>query len=970
MERYSLDHSVRKGASRRRRRSNSKATEDDQIPEVYRQMLEEAEARDPGQFNADRPIKRRRVSHSDDPHLASSPLKSASGGPEKDAGRKIQTVYDSADSDESDVEWEDVDISHPTPGPSNVMLETALPENLEITLHAPELRKKTVQKRQPVTAAERRIRLDIHKAHLLCLLGHIHIRNRWCNDEEVQEFLKQILPKQIKTLLHPDESKPQFIRSTTFVDGLNQAGERFNQIFTVTKPGLKRAHWAETPSQLKKKLESIMSGAEVFLSKEDFRSQAKTMQGSQDFGAQLFCALLRSVAVEARLVCSLQVLPFSGTFQDTTPSKKSPEYTVISSDSHETSTDERKGSGSPSLPRSRRLGRPEFKPRPAQSKMRKDPGPFIRESSYPIFWVEAFNEAMQRWVSIDPMVTKTIGKPNKLEPPASDLFNIMNYVVGFDGDSTAKDITQRYAKAFNAKTRKLRVESTPGGERWWKNALEHYAKPLPEDRDALETSELTAQTAREPIPRNIQDFKDHPIYALERHLRHREVIFPKRVIGHVGLSKTTPNSHKSDPIYRRTDVHTVRSAGKWYMLGKNVKTGEQPLKHIVAKRPKSAIAFDSDDEATAAQDTALYAEFQTETYRPPPVVDGRLTKNPFGNVDVYVPSMVPPGAVHIKEPDAARAARILGVDYADAVTRFDFKGRQGTAVTKGIVIAIEYQEALEEVLRGLADDRQQAAFEARSAEAIRLWRLFLVKLRIAERVKEYAGEDERADSQLASDTGMGEDEAGGGFFLEPHQFKLSPPSSFNRNNKYESTMVTNDHEDEAPGGGFVPDEDALEDGQAGLADLSAQDNDDREGGFISDEARQDDRAAISLSTTNAPSSPESARKTRPSKASRYELIVVPKKPVPEPVGSVMQSSKSRDLEGTSAQDPISVDSSTNADSKSVSLELVSRPPSAGPQVPNSPAPEDSDSVISKGSRMTEDPDDEDAIPLWLMSDEE
>jgi xeroderma pigmentosum group C-complementing protein len=114
-----------------------------------------------------------------------------------------------------------------------------------------------------------------------------------------------------------------------------------------------------------------MSNAEVFLSREDFISQAKMMQGSRDFGAQLFCALLRSVAIESRLVCSLQALPFSGTVKDMTPSKKGPEYIVVSSDDHETSTDERKiATASPSASRVRRLGRPEFKPRPIQPSAR------------------------------------------------------------------------------------------------------------------------------------------------------------------------------------------------------------------------------------------------------------------------------------------------------------------------------------------------------------------------------------------------------------------------------------------------------------------------------------------------------------------------------------------------------------------------------------------------------------------------
>ena len=107
-----------------------------------------------------------------------------------------------------------------------------------------------------------------------------------------------------------------------------------------------------------------MVDPEVILSKEDFQKQAKTLQGSRDFGAQLFCALLRSAAVEARLVCSLQPLPFSGTTKGMTPAKPKPQYIVISSDNPDTSTDEQTRSQGSPIPqsRTRRLGRPQFKP--------------------------------------------------------------------------------------------------------------------------------------------------------------------------------------------------------------------------------------------------------------------------------------------------------------------------------------------------------------------------------------------------------------------------------------------------------------------------------------------------------------------------------------------------------------------------------------------------------------------------------
>ena len=43
--------------------------------------------------------------------------------------------------------------------------------------------------------------------------------------------------------------------------------------------------------------------------KEDFIDATQKLMGSRDVWAQIFCALLRSVGVTARLVCSLQTLP-------------------------------------------------------------------------------------------------------------------------------------------------------------------------------------------------------------------------------------------------------------------------------------------------------------------------------------------------------------------------------------------------------------------------------------------------------------------------------------------------------------------------------------------------------------------------------------------------------------------------------------------------------------------------------------
>lgn len=166
---------------------------EDQVPEVYQELLEEAEARDPDEFHSDRPIKRRRVGDTKAipvalPGPEQSGMTEAIGTAE---AQQIQTVYDSTTEDESDfedVEWEDVDVQQPVPETSSASVaRQSNDETLQITLdYEPEKRKKTVRRRKPVTAAEKKLRLEVHKAHLLCLLGHAYSRNRWCNDDELQ----------------------------------------------------------------------------------------------------------------------------------------------------------------------------------------------------------------------------------------------------------------------------------------------------------------------------------------------------------------------------------------------------------------------------------------------------------------------------------------------------------------------------------------------------------------------------------------------------------------------------------------------------------------------------------------------------------------------------------------------------------------------------------------------------------------
>lgn len=98
---------------------------------------------------------------------------------------------------------------------------------------------------------------------------------------------------------------------------------------------------------------------------------------------------------------------------------------------------------------------------------------------------------------------------------------------------------------------------------------------------------------------------------------------------------------------------------------------------------------------------------------------GKVPKNSFGNIDLFVPSMLPEGAVHLPSKLAAKCAKMLQVDYAEAIVRFplpsilsafrfidesiseqigfEFRQRRATPTMSGIVVAVEIAETLRQV---------------------------------------------------------------------------------------------------------------------------------------------------------------------------------------------------------------------------------------------------------------------------------
>ena len=75
---------------------------------------------------------------------------------------------------------------------------------------------------------------------------------------------------------------------------------------------------------------------------------------------------------------------------------------------------------------------------------------------------------------------------------------------------------------------------------------------------------------KEPIPKKRDDFKGHPLYVLERHLKKNEVLAPGAV--HVsGFTSGKGMNVKTEYVYKRKDVIPCYSARDWYRRGRVIK---------------------------------------------------------------------------------------------------------------------------------------------------------------------------------------------------------------------------------------------------------------------------------------------------------------------------------------------------------------------------------------------------------------
>lgn len=733
----------------------------------------------------------------------------------------LTTIIKHTEASDDDSDFEDVDLGgvpqaqDMTQGGVNP--STTTNNTLVIPIHKPEEPVKKVARVIP--KEERATRRWCHMAFIVAMIGHCLIRNKWANSVDIQEKLAKSVSLQTRALLHPSTTGNNLlpvVKLRKFLDGLKRTMLVFSKKWKVVYQGLIFKTWGELGMSQRGVYHGRMTRAK-------WQQMILEFQGTRDMGAQAFCAMLRGLGVRARLVHSVQAPDYTSIVPNVEPPNK---------EKTDDSRPKPMGSSKQQFLQQVRSFNPSDKDSPANK--------FI-DSSYPIWWVEAWDKYAKKWVAIDPVVLKHLEVPpqrrkSKFEPPGSDQRNQLHYVLAFDARNRVKDVTRRYSLQFNAKTQKKRIGQYSEESHWWyANLMRKLSGDKVTQLDVLELKEFHDRDLAEGMPNNMGDFKNHPLYALESQLHYNQVVEPKIKVGtfRPKTLKKGQNSAPLIPVYRRANVKTLKLAKAWWMLGRQLKVGVQPLKVRPAKL---------DEE----EDERLYAEDQTQLFIPEPIKDGVIVRNAFGTVDCYVPLMVPENGWLISLEDfpiklAEQAARIIGIDYARAVVGFSFKGRRNVKATEGgVLVALEYREAMEAVMDCLLEEEVEKIRRDKELAGLKLWRFFIAKLRVGERLNRVHGEveddvvSEVEDEEAELDFSVGsEDEGGSGDEVVPQQ-ESREARMRSRRQRLESVAPLNSSDDEDDyGGGFIPENGGgfiISDTDNGGGGFIVSDND--EGGFI------------------------------------------------------------------------------------------------------------------------------------------
>jgi xeroderma pigmentosum group C-complementing protein len=743
-----------------------------------------------------------------DSSLSDAPSSIADEGVGEERNDEEEEEEEEGEEDDGEVNWEDAIPSAPstsaTPIPLQDLELTLTRDNnggLTDKLGGANLKKGP-------SKVERFIRIQTHCMHVQCLLFHNALRNSWISDAKVHEILRSQLPegiqrevqrwraasglevqdqsptvnanqkKKSKTLerdwgeesTRVEPGQPDMSRGDPIISLLRVLCSYWKKKFKITVPGLRKKGYKPI-LVLEAEVIAFQMGdgdyecGEKIKDLTEFRRLAERSEGSRDTGAQLFTALLRALGIRARMVASLQPIGFGWTkVEDCLP--KTERLQIEKEDSD---TDESHAGAYAESTSTVRKG--------TKANRKKD-RKIDRDLPFPIYWTEVASPITHEIIPIDALVlpNAVATTPELLalfEPrgaKAERAKQVIAYVVAYSPDGTAKDVTVRYlrrhawpgkTKGFRMPVEKVPLHSGSGPTRyyvydWFKNTMRGYVRPdsmrtIVDEKE--DTTDLVLNQTKRKAPKEgdtLQSLRSSTDFVLERFLRREEAIRPGA--RHVRTFVSGKGEkQKVEKVYKRSDVETCLSAESWHKEGRRIKLGETPLKLVPVRAvtlTRKREVEEAERETGEKQKQGLYALRQTEYIIPPPIRDGKIPRNEYGNIDCFVPSMIPQGATHIPWGGTVRICKKLGVDYAEAVTGFEFGSRRAVPIISGVVVAAENEGLVKDAWLNDEAERRKKEQLKHNQLILSTWRKFTMGLRISERIREEYG-DEDGDAQAA-----------------------------------------------------------------------------------------------------------------------------------------------------------------------------------------------------------------------------
>ena len=575
-------------------------------------------------------------------------------------------------SSDSDSHWIEVE-SISTPIHLNTIVKS---HDIEIPLHTFVDKRKKSRIDRRINLYEKEQRIKLHSSHLLLLLARLQLISGLCSEQFLQSFVLSLLPQQLSEQSHSTLKKLLLWFKLDYPILANQLDTEV--LNYLTQYQLKEIH--------------------------------------------LLVSLLRALGYRTRLVLNMLPVPVNKEVRKPNTSRtsvqpvstsccKSPYFQGVKAtpDRRQSDRPKRRSAEWTDKPTDPSVSEGEFQiPVKKRRKTTEECRPVITSENTDE-WLEVRIDGTwmpvhpQLWVLTDSHTCAHLASPGSLM-----------YVVASEEESSLRDVSARYCLDWGGKYMKLRSDNGT-----WENILSLYSHSQWSEEEATEGKLLMRAQLSLPIPSTLSHFKSNPLYMLERHLLKFQAIYPfdTRPVG----------SFRGDRVFLKEHVVELHARENWLKEGRVICSGSTPYKVV---RGRNKPGTDTQEE----RKIELFGTWQTEVYVPPPVVDGKIPKNEFGNVELFQVSMLPTGAAHVDFPGCASVSNKLGIDYAMAMVGWEFHGIACHPVFRGVVVAVENEQLLLDACKEGEVVKLEKERETRERKVFERWRRVIRSVLIKQRV--------------------------------------------------------------------------------------------------------------------------------------------------------------------------------------------------------------------------------------------